>query len=103
MKRTLNPGYLLFDSVSINGKKINVRYNEIGTADYTVYLKDNNYYETDYLKSGMKYVASLIKTINTKFNYEVHSNQNVNYSYNPAQDPMLCIDGGTDYYVRFEK
>ena len=75
-------GYLLFDSVSINGKKINVRYNEIGTADYTVYLKDNNYYETDYLKSGMKYVASLIKTINTKFNYEVHSNQNVNYSYN---------------------
>ncbi len=75
-------GYLLFDSVSINGKKINVRYNEIGTADYTVYLKDNQYYETDYLQSGMKYVASLIKTINTKFNYEVHSNQNVNYSYN---------------------
>ena len=74
-------GYLLFDSVSINGKKINVRYNETGTADYTVYLKDNNYYETDYLKSGMKYVASLIKTINTKFNYKVDSNQNVNYSY----------------------
>ena len=75
-------GYLLFDSISINGKKVNVKYNEIGTADYTVYLRDNNYYDTDYLKSGMKYVASLIKTINTKFNYEVHSNQNVNYTYN---------------------
>lgn len=28
---------------------------------------------------------------------------NVNYSYSQSTDPMLCIDGGTDYYVRFEK
>lgn len=28
---------------------------------------------------------------------------NVNYSYTPAKDPLLEIDGGTDYYVRFEK
>lgn len=28
---------------------------------------------------------------------------NVNYSYNPAEHPLLCVDGGTDYYVRFEK
>ena len=28
---------------------------------------------------------------------------NVNYSYNPAKNPMLAVDGGTDYYVRFEK
>ena len=42
------------------------------------------------------------------FNYKTEIVQqkmkwNVNYSYNPAKDPMLEVDGGTDYFVRFEK
>ena len=28
---------------------------------------------------------------------------NINYSYEPAKYPLLSVDGGTDYYVRFEK
>jgi len=73
--------YCVASSIEINGKEINVGYKEKGNADYTVYLKDNNYYDSKYLKSGMKYVASLINTINTEFNYEIKSDKNVDYTY----------------------
>jgi len=56
-------------------------YSINGASDYTVYLKDNDYYETDYLNSGMKYVASLINTINVKFDYEVHANKDLDLDY----------------------
>ena len=64
-----------------NIEKISYAVN--GRSDYTVYLKDNNYYETNFLNSGMQYVASLIKTINANFNYEVHASGelDLNYSY----------------------
>ncbi len=58
-----------------------VSYSETGKADYTVYLKENSYYNSKYLESGMQYVASLINTINASFNYEVHSDKNLNYDY----------------------
>ncbi len=57
------------------------RYNEKGKADYVVYLKENSFYDTNYLDSGMQYVASLINTINTNFNYEIHSDNNLDYQY----------------------
>lgn len=72
---------LLNNSFSINGHIANVGYNEVGNADYKVYLKQNNYYDSKYLNSGMQYVASLISSINTKFNYEIHSDKNVEYLY----------------------
>lgn len=73
--------YCIASSIEFNGKKVNVDYQEKGNADYTVYLKENNYYDSKYLKSGMKYVASLINTINAKFNYEIKSDKNVEYTY----------------------
>lgn len=72
---------LLNRSIEFHGKIANVGYNEIGDADYKVYLKDNNYYDTKYLDSGMQYVASLISSVNTKFNYEIHSDKNLDYQY----------------------
>ncbi len=72
---------LLNSSIEIKGKSANVGYNEIGDVDYKVYLKDNNYYDSKYLDSGMQYVASLISSVNTKFNYEVHSEKNLDYKY----------------------
>lgn len=73
--------FFLASEIIINGREINVDYSEKGTVDYVVYLKDNNYYKTKYLKSGMKYVASIINTINPKFNYEIHSNEEVLFNY----------------------
>lgn len=72
---------LLSHSIEFHGKISKVGYHEIGDADYKVYLKDNNYYDTKYLDSGMKYVASLISSVNTKFNYEIHSDKNLDYQY----------------------
>ena len=52
-----------------------INYAETGNIDYKIYLKDNNYYDTSYLEKGMQYVASLIKTINVKFDYQIHSEE----------------------------
>lgn len=47
-------------------------------------LPDYNYkYKTEIVQQKMKW--------------------NVTYSYNPEENPGLAVDGGTDYYVRFEK
>ncbi len=72
---------LLNHSIEFNGKAANVGYHELGNADYKVYLKNNSYYDTKYLDSGMQYVASLISSVNTKFNYEIHSEKNIDYQY----------------------
>ncbi len=73
--------YFLNSSLKINGKRDIVKYSENGKADYVVYLKDNSYYESKYLSSGMQYVASLINTINADFNYEIHADTNLDYNY----------------------
>lgn len=69
-------------SVKINSKKADIVYTETGKVDYKVYLKDNDYYESSYLGSGMQYVASLIKTINVKFNYEMHASSDIVFNSN---------------------
>lgn len=73
--------YLINSSLDKDGNSASVGYSESGNADYTVYLKENTFYDTNYLNSGMQYVASLINTINTKFNYEIHSDKNIDYKY----------------------
>ena len=73
--------YLISSSVVLFGKKIDVTYNEIGKADYTVYLKNNNFYDNSKLDSGMKYVSSLINTVNTRFNYQLYTDKNMDFSY----------------------
>ena len=67
------------EAVTINAKNSDIGYNEIGKVNYKVYLKDNNYYETSYLKSGMQYVASLIKTVNVKFDYQMHTTEDISF------------------------
>lgn len=51
--------------------------------DYRVYLKKNNFFETDYLDEGVTYISSLIDYIDVNFNYKVKFNQLLtgNYKY----------------------
>ena len=63
--------------VSRNVPSLN--YKESSSIDYNVKLKDNNYYETDTLPSGMDYIASLIDSINLKFNYTFTTNSDIDY------------------------
>lgn len=67
-------------AIEINPSNSIINYNEKGNIDYKIYLKENDYYDTSYLEKGMQYVASLINTINVKFNYHIDSAQRINYN-----------------------
>lgn len=66
-------------------KEYDYKYEEKNLIDYKVYLKENNYFEEEYLEKGNKYIASLIKDINVTFDY-IFSSQDI-------------IDGKYNYYV----
>lgn len=83
--------YLISSSVVLFGKKIDVTYTEIGKADYTVYLNSNSYYNSNYLDSGMKYIGSLINTVNTRFNYQFYTDKNIDFSYKYKVNSELVI------------
>lgn len=63
-----------FMSFSITKPEI-INYEDKSNIDYKVYLKKNDFYETDYLNKGMAYVASLIDKINIKYNYKFNVNE----------------------------
>ena len=46
-----------------------IKYSEGSKIDYKVYLKDNDFYDKEYLNKNMMYVANLIKNIEIDFNY----------------------------------
>ncbi len=74
-------GFLYFLSMSFSiTKKQFINYKENSDIDYKIYLKDNKFYEKNYLEKGMVYVASLIDKIH------------VNYRYNFLADKKSDID-----------
>lgn len=66
--------YSLSMSFSIT-KKDTIKYNEKGNIDYKVYLKDNLFYDEEYLNEGMVYVASLIDKIKIDYHYAFNINK----------------------------
>lgn len=87
--------FCIFNSLSQNVDN-NIAYSEVGDADYKVYLKDNNYYEESFLGKDMQYIASLISTINTRFNYEMHAEKNLDFNYSYKIIGTLRITDKTD-------
>ncbi len=69
-------------SIKFNSQEGLAKYSENGKIDYKIYLKDNDYYNTSYLEEGMQYVASLIKTINVRFDYQMHSDIDIDFDTN---------------------
>ena len=55
-------------SFLITGEK-SIDVYENSNLDYRVYLKKNDFYDSDYLGKDMVYVASLIDRIDVDFNY----------------------------------
>ena len=74
---------LISSLVSYNlNKQYYIGYTEGGNIDYNVYLKDNEFYDSQYLEKDQSYVASLIDKIITNFNYEIDMDtEDVNYRY----------------------
>ena len=74
-----------------------IGYTESGSLDYNVFLKDNEFYDTDVLGEGQAYVASLIDNIVVNFNYEIDmetSNVNYRYSYT-VKSRLEIVDNGS--------
>lgn len=63
-------------------QKSYVSYSESSDIDYKVLLKENEFFDKDYLGSNQQYIASLINYIKAKFNYKLSlDEQDVEYKY----------------------
>ena len=80
-----------------------INYRETSNLDYKVYLKENDFYESDYLDENMVYVASLIDNIAVDFNYRFDINEilNMNLNYDVVGKLIISDTDGKKRY--FEK
>ena len=58
-----------------------ITYNEKSDIDYKVRLKENEFYEEDYLDKDKGYVATLIDEIKTNYRYSLSLPKNIEYKY----------------------
>lgn len=72
----------LYKTIDIKEEKV-ISYKEIGSLDYKVYLKENDFYQESYLGKDMYYIASLIKNIEVDLNYNfiIDTNVDMTFSY----------------------
>ena len=69
-----------------------IGYREGGSIDYNVFLKDNEFFEQDYLAKDQSYVASLIDKIIADYSYEIDMDtKDVNYKYSYSVTSRLEI------------
>lgn len=66
--------YVFVNKSLVIQEEKNVFYEEYGTPDYKVYLKNNIYYDSEYLEKDMSYIANLIDYISIDYNYKFTSN-----------------------------
>jgi len=59
-----------------------VTYSEKSNIDYKVFLKENDFFENEYLGKNKQYIASLIDYINANFEYKLaFDSNNIDYKY----------------------
>jgi len=90
---------IILSSIAIAfNKTYYVNYTETSSVKYGVHLKDNNFYEEDYLDEGFAYIASLIDKVETSFKYGIlmDTSKDVEFKYTYRIDSVLQIkDRGT--------
>ena len=72
---------VLFGIYSKREKTYCVKYEETGDLEYSVALKENEFYEQDYLEKDRQYIASLVEHINSKFKYRLTLKEDLKYEY----------------------
>ena len=80
-----------------------ISYNESGNLDYKVYLKENDFYQTEYLDKDMIYVSSLIDYIDVDFeyNFNISEESDVHFIYSIIGNLTILDESGKNVY--FEK
>ena len=95
---------LLITNTLLNLSNFNkIKYNEKSNIDYKVYLKENNFYEKDYLEKDKVYIASLIDKIliDFKYDFDIETESNVKFNYEVIA--KLSINDevtGSNYYEK---
>lgn len=95
--------FLILTSIDII-KLENINYKETSNIDYKVYLKENEFFTSEYLdRTTTSYVASLIKNIKVNFNYtfDIDKENNIKVDYNVIGN--LIITNQKDGSVFLEK
>ena len=60
----------------------NIVYTEKSNLDYKVYLKENDFFDENYLGEDNQYIANLIDYIEAHFKYELEASEpNIDYKY----------------------
>ena len=59
-----------------------VTFDEKSKIDYKVYLKENEFYEKEFIEKDNQYIASLINKIETNFQYNMNIPNKYDYVYN---------------------
>ncbi len=59
-----------------------LNYTEQANIDYKVYLKNNDFYNVDYLGPNNNVIASLIQKITPNFSYDLGLDHEIEYKYN---------------------
>lgn len=80
-----------------------ISYQEKGDIDYKVFLKQNNFYDKEYLDKDMVYIASLIDTISIDFLYQFYVDEQVSLSFNYDIVANLLIQDVLEKNTYFEK
>lgn len=95
---------LLFSVKTFVNREVNaLKYKESSDVDYRVKLKPNEYYETDNLPSGMVYIASLIDSIDLRFNYTFTTNSNIDYNASYYIEAITRVYGKDNKNILYEK
>lgn len=90
--------FLLFISILFIVKSISfiseqyLGYIEKSKLDYEVYLKENDFYESEYLGKNMSYIASLIDYINISFDYNFFINKPIDANFDYQIIAILKIN-----------
>lgn len=86
--------YFFIKSGNKVDKTINI--SEKGDINYTVCVRENDFYTDECLDSGMQYVASLINYIDINFNYELITDNKVDYKYNYKIESTINVFAKND-------
>ena len=92
--------FLMYKSFTFNKEKY-INYTETTNLDYKVYLKENKFYEEEYLDKGMLYVASLIDKIDIDFlyNFNVSEKVDLDFKYNITGVLSITDNDGKNVYL----
>lgn len=89
-------------SISITNKQ-KINYKENSNLDYKVYLKENSFYDVDYLEKDMSYIANLIDRIDVDFEYlfQIDTSSSIDFNYDIIG--KLIISDSNSEKVLFQK